>query len=281
MRFCLDNSPCFKLIELGETASTNTFLSNYQMRQPIDMVVVTAEYQSAGRGQAGNTWESARGCNLLFSIQISPQWLPATNLFSLSEMIALSLRDTVEEILTAETHETGRTVRPHEVTVKWPNVIYVDDKKVAGILIETELQGQIIKRAIIGVGLNINQPHFESDAPNPVSLFQLTGKTLERSFLLASVLGYFNHYYTKSQNGELDALHSAYRQALYRGSAGTFWPFQDVQGEFMARIVDVKPDGHLILEDQSGRLRSYAFKEVAFILQTPTPPVPPKSGRPG
>ena len=281
MHFCLDDSPHFKLIELGDTDSTNTFLTNYQMRQPVDMIVVTAEYQSAGRGQTGNTWESARGRNLLFSIQISPTSLPASHLFVLSEAIALSLRDAVDECLSAEIPSTPTTKVQHDVKIKWPNDIYVDDNKVAGILIENELQGQNIKRAIIGVGLNINQPRFESDAPNPVSLFQLTGKTFERSLILSSIMGHFKHYYTQIEDGTYDSLHSAYRQALYRGATGTFWPFQDKTGMFTARIADVKPDGHLILEDQTGRQRCYAFKEVAFILQTPTHPAPPILGRPG
>ena len=277
MRFCLDNSPHFKLIELGDTDSTNTFLKNYQTREPIDLIVVTAEYQSAGRGQTGNSWESARSCNLLFSIQVSPPSLPASDLFVLSEAIALSLRNAVDEILS---EYTCQSTTQHSVTVKWPNDIYVDDCKVAGILIETELQGQHIKRAIIGVGLNVNQSQFESDAPNPVSLSQLTGTSLERTLVLSAVLGHFQHYYTQIQNEAFDSLHNAYLQTLYRGSEDTFWPFQDHQGEFLARIADVEPDGHLVLEDQSGSRRSYAFKEVAFILRTPTLPAPPKSGRP-
>ena len=91
MRFCLDDSPRFKMIELEATDSTNTFIAHCQLPPTVEMALVTAEYQTAGRGQTGNHWESASGCNLLFSILVRPQQLPASQLFALSEAIALSL----------------------------------------------------------------------------------------------------------------------------------------------------------------------------------------------
>lgn len=278
MHFCLDDSPFFKLIELNETDSTNTFLTHYQACPSVDVVLVTAEYQTAGRGQTGNTWESAPGCNLLFSILVRPSALPASQLFSLSEAIALSLQAAVSESLSTDGIQMDAD---QQVTVKWPNDIYIGDRKVAGILIETELQGNCVKKAVIGVGLNVNQPHFESNAPNPVSLSQLSGHTYERSFILASIMGHFRHWYTQIQQGNLAPLHAAYRRALYRGGADSFWPYEDVNGVFMASVADVEPDGHLVLLDKDGARRRYAFKEVAFILRTPAHPEPPKSGLPG
>lgn len=277
MPFCLDDSPYFKMIELSEADSTNSFLANYQTRQPIDIILATADYQSAGRGQTGNTWESARGQNLLFSILVHPTSLLASQLFIISEAIALSLSESVTECLSSDAANLDKEL---DVKVKWPNDIYINDSKVAGILIETELQGQYVKRAIIGVGLNVNQLRFESDAPNPVSLRQLSGHTYERSFILSSIMGRFKQYYTQVLAGTYAPIHAAYRQALYRGETQTLWPFQDQNGPFMAGIAHVEPDGHLVLLDSTGRQRRYAFKEVSFILQTPARPEPPTLGPP-
>ena len=275
MRFCLDDSPRFKMVELEATDSTNTFIANYQMPPTIEMALVTAEYQTSGRGQAGNHWESAPGCNLLFSILVRPKQLPASQLFALSEAIALSLHAVVSETLAATD-----PAKQHRTFVKWPNDIYVDDNKIAGILIENELCGQGIRRAIIGVGLNVNQQQFVSDAPNPISLWQLTGILHERPFLMEAIMGHFNHWYAQIEHGALEQLHAHYRQVLYRGQPGHLWPFADQAGQFMASIEGVEPDGYLVLKDAEGSMRRYAFKEVSFIHQTPVRPEPPTTGRP-
>lgn len=278
MHFCLDDSPRFKMIELDTTDSTNTFLCNYQNPSHVPIVLATADYQTGGRGQAGNSWESERGSNLLFSILISNSSVPASQLFSISEAISLSLSSAIAEHL-REALPASQALPP--ISVKWPNDIYIADSKVAGILIETELQGSHIKRAIIGVGLNVNQLQFKSDAPNPVSLRQVCGSVMERQLVLASVMGHFCHWNEQLLRGDYTSLHTAYRRHLYRGEPGTFWPFADSDGAFMATITDVEPDGHLLLTDPSGRQRRYAFKEVSFTLHIPARPQPPTSRIPG
>ncbi|MCR5819363.1 MAG: biotin--[acetyl-CoA-carboxylase] ligase [Bacteroidaceae bacterium] len=258
--FCLDDSPQFHLVELVETTSTNSFLADYQPPREAAVTVVTADFQNAGRGQANNKWESAAGQNLLFSIKIHPHSLPPTKIFVLSEAIALAVRDAVDTAL-KESDVVG-----HSVTVKWPNDIYADDKKIAGILIENELQGQTIARAIIGVGLNVNQESFVSDAPNPVSLFQLTGKVHERQFILGHIISVFTSLYECIQRCDYSLVHETYLQYLYRNNG--IYEFKDSNGVFEANIIEVKPDGIICLRDTYGNIREYAFKEVEWCLSS-------------
>lgn len=248
----LDNSPFFRMIELDSVSSTNSFLTDYHPTAPVDLTLVTAEYQTAGRGQRGNSWESEAGKNLLFSLLVRPHLLPATHLFTLSEAIALSIREAV-----AKQQPQGS-----DVTVKWPNDIYVGNHKIGGILIENELQGAYIKSAIIGCGVNVNQSCFTSDAPNPISLRQLLHQDTERSFVLDTIIEGFRRRYATIQRGDYEHLHTEYKSNLYRRQGTYRW--QDANGTFDAEIAEVELSGHLVLRDQENKLRRYAFKEVSF-----------------
>ena len=240
-----------EIIALDETISTNTYLAEYRSSTLSDITVVTAEYQTAGRGQAGNSWESARGANLLFSLLVHPTALPASQLFVLSEAIALSIREAVVVIL-----------GEGSVDVKWPNDIYVGDSKLSGILIENNLQRMHVRRAVLGCGVNVNQDRFMTKQPTPVSLRQLLGHDTDRHTLLETILECFQHRYAAIQQGHYDGIHAEYLAALYRRTG--FHAFRDAEGMFQAEIAGVEPSGQLLLRDTAGRLRRYAFKEVAF-----------------
>lgn len=258
------------LIELDETVSTNSFLATYQAANPAAITVVTAEYQSAGRGQTGNSWESERGKNLLFSILMQPVMLPATHVFMLSEAIALSIREAIVSALNLTSPLlpllSERGALP--VTVKWPNDIYVGNSKIAGILIENTLCGQYVGRSIIGCGVNINQQTFISDAPNPVSLRQLIGHDSERRPILEHIIEAFRCRMESLNNDASASLHADYLASLYHRTG--LHPFRDVHGSFDAAIADVAPSGHLVLRDMDGALRRYAFKEVEYVHATTT-----------
>ncbi|MBR1801055.1 MAG: biotin--[Bacteroidaceae bacterium] len=283
LMYCLDDSPRFRMIELDEVDSTNSYLKGYRPLHMTDVTLVTAEHQTAGRGQTGNTWESERGRNLLFSLLLHPTQLSASEMFVISEAIALSIREAVITAI-AQPHP-ARDVSPapaprnaseQGVTVKWPNDIYVGDCKIAGILIENELRGQHIGRCIVGCGVNVNQATFafpEATAaanasatfhrpPTPVSLLQLTGHETERRFVLEDIMEVFMHHYDRIQRGAYEAIHEAYKASLYRRDGVHI--FRDSIGTFEAFIEDVEPSGHLLLRDTGGTLRRYAFKEVAF-----------------
>ena len=154
----------FKVIHIDETDSTNRWLRDYALSQPEGDYVVVSEYQTAGRGCGTNSWESERGKNLTFSLLIHPTEITADCQFRISEAVSLALCETLDAYVT-----------DRQVSVKWPNDIYVDDCKICGMLIENRLRGRLMTDSIIGIGLNVNQQEFFSDAPNPVSLVQLLG----------------------------------------------------------------------------------------------------------
>ena len=235
----------FKIIHIDETDSTNRWIREREADQTA--LCVVAEYQTAGKGCGTNSWESERGKNLTFSLLIHPEGISAKEQFFISEAVSVAICETLAPYIY------------NKVEIKWPNDIYVGDQKICGILIENRLQGTEIKDSIIGIGLNVNQREFKSDAPNPVSLYQLTGKETDRETLLNSFLQAFDK-----------ALHNkttcfVYKKMLYR--KGKQYLYKDKTTCFVATLTDVLPDGRLLLVDQEGQERLYAFKEVAFIIE--------------
>lgn len=254
-------------IHLNETESTNTFLRSFRADEEQRITLVTATNQTDGRGQRGNSWESEPGKNVVFSLLVHPRFINPLEIFSLSEAIALAVCQTVNETLryedeTAEAYET--LCYEDEVAVKWPNDIYVGKKKICGILIENTLRGSHVEDAIIGVGLNVNQRVFTSDAPNPVSLYNLTNKEHSINEVLHSVIERFDTLYKKLENGQQQEVHEEYMKHLFRRTG--IHKFRDECGDFCASIAEVESSGHIVLLDTDGNHRRYAFKEVSFQL---------------
>ena len=214
-------------------------------------MVVTARHQTAGRGQGGNRWEDAEGQNLLFSIQIRPVEVAIDHQFVLAMAEALALKRALDA------YADG-------MELKWPNDIYHRDRKLSGTLIETAVSGGRLKRMILGTGINVNQRRFTSDAPNPVSLSQITGSDESIDHLLERILQAFDDYYRRVLEGDYAGISREYHEALYRRKG--FYRYRDADGEFDAELVGVAYDGRLSLRDSEGRQRSYAFKEVEFII---------------
>lgn len=238
-----------RYIALPAVASTNTYLAAHAASLPAGTVVHTP-CQTAGRGQKGNHWESEPGKNLTFSLLLKDTGVPARHQFCLSEAVAVGIADALPEA---------------PLRVKWPNDIYFGDGKLAGILIENTLQGQLIEQCIAGVGLNVNQTVFTSDAPNPVSLRQITGRECDLDALLRRVCESICLLVDTLPHGA-EALHARYRQLLYRND-GCEHPFALPGGErFMATIQDVSPDGMLTLRHAHGGSQAYAFKQVKHII---------------
>jgi len=247
----------FKLIHIDKTDSTNRWLREFVQQRDGSLVTppdVTrepslccmAEYQTAGKGCGENSWESERGKNLTFSVLLHPTEIRANCQFRISEAVSVALCETLE-------------TRLHErVEIKWPNDIYVGDRKICGILIENRLKGSLMTDSIVGIGLNVNQRTFVSDAPNPVSIVQLIGEETDREALLQAFLTALS----KAMETEPEILDEAYRSRLYRREG--MHQFCDSEGEFEAKVLNVLDDGRLVLLDTHGKARIYSFKEVQF-----------------
>ena len=241
-----------KILKEETVTSTNDRLAELCQEKEIkEFTTLMAEYQTSGKGQRGNSWESEPFKNLTFSLLLRPEHIPANRQFLLSEIVSLATVDVLNR------YATG-------FSIKWPNDIYWHDKKIAGILIENVLSGSTFSRAIIGMGLNINQKNFYSDAPNPVSLYQITGRTYKIEKILDEFTEAFGKRYTDTFTNSSDRIHNEYIAALYRNDG--VYPFYSDGNIFHASIADVELDGHLLLSTESGEKKRFAFKEVSFLL---------------
>lgn len=216
-----------------------------------EFVLMTTDYQTAGHGQKGTSWEAERGENLLFSFVFHPTLIPAIQQFALSEALALGIRAALLSFV------------GEGITVKWPNDIYWQDKKIAGMLLTHTLCGATIATTLTGVGLNVNQRTFISDAPNPISLRQIIGKDVPRHQVLEALLQAFELRYRQIQKGDYDALHQEYMQCLYCGKG--LHTYEDAAGRFQASIQHISSTGMLHLKRADGIEKVYAFKEVKLI----------------
>ena len=272
----------FEVIHIEETDSTNRWLRESALSvTPERGLCVVADYQTAGRGQGTNRWESQAGQNLTFSLGFGVNFsrcesssryevrgtryvnfVRAKEQFIISMAIAVSIVRTLESFLLPASSVLlpRKNMAPQRITIKWPNDIYVGDRKVCGILIECRLQGEWVKDCIAGIGLNVNQRQFLSDAPNPTSMALESGQDFDRDEVLRVLLGHFSQILDSWDEA---AIRSAYRSLLYRREG--YWPYSDGEGRFEARLKDVEDDGHLVLEDRAGSERRYAFKEVVFL----------------
>lgn len=245
------------MIWLDETPSTNSYLSSLisTAENPLpDLTAIAAGKQSAGRGQRGNFWEAEPGKNLTLSVlYYPPETLRPIEQFSISEATALAVADTLADF-------------GIEAMVKWPNDIYVEDRKICGILIEHSLIGLTIRHSILGIGLNVNQTRFISDAPNPVSMMQIIGAdTFDIEEVASRLLSHLEKRLSLcATTDNRKILHTDFLKHLWRGD-GRYYPFREraTGREFLASIINIEPSGLLLLSN-GGR---YAFKEIEFLLK--------------
>ncbi len=229
-------------IHLEETTSTNTYIKGLALEAD-EMVVVSTDWQTAGRGQGVNRWESERGKNLLFSLMARPSFVAVQQQFALSMAGALAIKAVLNRFTP-------------DIRIKWPNDIYWRDRKISGTLIETSLAHGEISRFVYGIGLNVNQVQFVSDAPNPVSLAQITGKQVALMPLLNSIVEAFLAQWDLLKAGQTHLIAARYNAALYR--ARGFHRYSDKQGAFDAELVGVETNGIITLRDRQGQLRTYS-----------------------
>lgn len=243
---------------IAETNSTNDLLKAHP-----EWITIRTDFQTAGRGQAGNGWESERGKNLLFSTLLVQPCIAVSEQFYLSMAVAVALRDVVAMCLPSEM----------ETTIKWPNDIYVGDKKLAGILIEHQLAEGKIAQTVVGIGLNVNQEKWEGNAPNPTSLRLLTQQIWEIEPLMQAFLRNLSE-----EMQDVAGIKHRYLQHLYRRK-GFYWyeerevsalPTMNQEGvtqaSFEAEFADVTPQGELCLCLRNGEKRKYHFKQIRFVV---------------
>lgn len=244
-----------QIIHLKEIGSTNAYLiGNAERYADEPLTIALADYQTAGRGMGTNTWESEAGMNLLFSMLIHPIGIAIREQYLISMTEALALRQAIEEETLAE-----------GITIKWPNDIYYKNRKISGTRIDLNIMSGKMQDFVLGTGINVNQKEFFSDAPNPVSMWQITGREHSTQQLLDRIITLFNDYYELliSPHGK-EEITKLYYQHLYRSKG--FHTYEDANGRFEAEMLEVKPNGMLVLKRSDGTKSEYEFKEVKFVL---------------
>lgn len=263
---------------IRQTNSTNTLIRSCEDARPAQveaapedtlypsLLTLRAGYQTAGRGQQGNGWESEPQANLLFSTLIRPDALPADRQFILSVMVSVALWRMVA---------TLPGIEADRLTIKWPNDLYYDDGKLAGMLIENTLSAGQVSSAVAGIGLNVNQTTFTA-APNPISLKMITGREYACQDLL---LGFLEQLKEALEEAE-ESIWQTYREHLYRRQGWWWWQPREVDttpnlpvwkadetdnSRFEAAIDEVTEDGRLGLVTRQGEKRHYHFKQIRYI----------------
>jgi BirA family transcriptional regulator, biotin operon repressor / biotin---[acetyl-CoA-carboxylase] ligase len=240
----------FPLIHLPSVDSTNKYAAAILHKEnATEGTVILADVQTRGRGQGDNIWLSDNGLNLLCSLILKPDFLPAYKQFYLSMCIATGLYDCLADF----------GIRSQ---VKWPNDILIKGKKVAGILIENTILSQNLNSSIVGIGLNVNQVSFPPGIPNPTSLTGETGKSYDIGQLLEKLLPFFEKRLNQLYAGDFMAIKSQYLNCLWL--LNTRVVFTDQKDVFEGRIVDVAESGELVILTSAGETRVYGFREVEF-----------------
>ena len=229
--------------------STNKAAQDFLLKKNIkESFVINTKHQTAGRGQGSNFWESQKGKNFAFSLVVFPDFLKAKNQFYLLKAISLGIIDYLKTIV-------------ENVSIKWTNDIYVGNKKIAGILIENSIQYDFISNSVIGVGLNVNQNYFFSDAPNPTSLIIETGKELNLDEELLKILDALSDRYFQLKCHEFSKLDNDYLENLF--GLNEIRKFRNESGIFEAKIIGVNSIGQLLLENKNEKL-IYNYGELNF-----------------
>ncbi len=210
--------------------------------------IIITDDQTNGKGQRGNSWESAPYKNLTFSLVLKPIFLPIQEQFKLTQVISLGIANAVQTFV-------SKTVK-----VKWPNDIYVDNKKIGGVLIQNNVKGQQIEYSIIGVGLNVNQIKFET--PNAVSLSNLLGRPLVLNTVLNEVLASIYEHYSFLKNGNSTILEQEYLKILYQRNE---WKkYKAAEEEFAGKIIGIDPLGRLLIETETA-VKCFQNQEITFL----------------
>lgn len=232
--------------------STNSHAAYLLKNQSLsEGTIVCTNYQSAGKGYSGNSWESEDSKNLLFSTILFPTFIKPSDQFYISMTVSLGICDFLLRFI------------PY-CSVKWPNDIYINNDKIAGVLIESAIIVDKIEYSIAGIGLNINQEKFISQAPNPVSLKQISGKTYDLSASLGLLAEDLDKRYKQLIAGNSLNIRKEYESKLYR--LNEWSAFRDNNGTFTGRILTTGDYGSLKIESENSSVREYSFKEVEFIL---------------
>ncbi len=248
----------FNIINLTTVGSTNSYAQELISSGTLNEGdVIFTHNQDKGRGQGGNLWESESGSNLTFSLILEPKFIAASQQFVLTQLISLAIASLLKKYL-ALVDAKGI------VKIKWPNDIYIDDKKICGILFQNIIVGNVVDFSIVGIGINVNQDIFYSNAKNPTSLIHYFENNVPINEILENLLSEINlRYENFRKEKDYVLLKNEYLSNLYQYNQ--WYGYKDKGGKFYGSIVDVDDYGRLIVVCKNDSVKQFLFKEVEFI----------------
>lgn len=239
-----------KKIKLQTVNSTNNYASGLLSDGMIkEETVIYTGSQTKGKGLGTNVWHSEDYKNMLFSLIVFPE-IKIERHFVLSMIVSLAICDYLD-------------FKGVKAEIKWPNDIYLKNKKLAGILIENSIYGDTIKSSVIGVGLNLNQEVFPSVLPNPVSLTNVTSEIYNVDNEIELISSIISDKLTEFKNKSFTSIHEQYLNRLYR--LGHTSKFKAGDRIFSGQIKDVKKDGHIVVSEPEFEEKEYYFKEIELL----------------
>ena len=235
---------------LSTSPSTNQYcLENLESFDKDALTVVYTSVQTSGRGQIGRKWYCGEGLDLATSFVYFPQDLKAIDQFQINLLFSLSMREAIQNITKQET------------LIKWPNDIYIGDRKVAGILIQNMIRGEQIKATVMGIGLNVNTRSFPEDLPNPISVSQI----IETDLNIVEVLHSLAHKLCHSISHQRDPaqMKNDFEQEMYGLKVKRQFKIDEhiVEGV----ILGIHPSGRLKVEID-GVERQFGFREIQLVI---------------
>lgn len=239
-------------IELERIDSTNVYAAELiATGNPSEGTVILAHHQTQGRGQFGRDWLTDEGKNITLSIILKPAFIPAQYQFDLTRIIALAVAEWIENYI------------DKQIYIKWPNDIYIEDKKIGGILIQNMVSKSTLQSSVIGIGINVNQAHFDPRIPNPTSFYLENKKEYSLGGLCQQLYKHIEQTYLKAKQGHMDRVTAGYMERLYRlNEERSYLLFGE--NKVLATIRDIEKQGKIILEIDGERL-SYSLNEVQHI----------------
>lgn len=243
----------------GELPSTNDWAVELLSKsKPPEGTVVRADSQSAGRGQFGSRWVSSPGKNLTLSVILRPTWLSVSAQFYLSMAVAVALRDLLED-------KVPSTLHLPTLQIKWPNDIYLNTHKVAGILIQNTLSGQQLQASVVGIGLNVNQVEFDASLPNPTSMALAFGQYFDLDEVAERLFECLEQRYLQLKSGGGSAIKAEYERHLVLANNPARFVRTADGVEFTGIIRGVTEGGRLRIETDAGE-ESFEVKELRLIV---------------
>jgi BirA family biotin operon repressor/biotin-[acetyl-CoA-carboxylase] ligase len=240
----------FQIIHFDQIESTNSYaIELVSNSSPNEGTVISADFQTHGRGQIGRFWHSEPSLNLLFTIILYPTFLKVQNQFVLSQSICLGIVKALSKL-------------GINAMVKWPNDIYVGDCKLAGILIQNQILGKSLRSSVVGIGLNVNQHSFPAEIPNPISIYNIVKIPIIRREILSEIWSQIRIYYNKAALGQLDSIRLEYHENMYKKNQLQWF---ETNERFEGRVKGVDASGFLVVEQNQVEL-SFDFREIKWLV---------------